>query len=312
MGIGMRMTALAGGVGAAKLLSGLVAVLPPKDLTVIVNTGDDFRWMGLYICPDLDTVTYTLAGLADPITGWGVRDDTFHSLERLRQIGCETWFKLGDRDLATHIYRTHHLQNGNSLTGVTLALCRQNGITAHILPMTDSPVPTLVHTDEGTLEFQDYFVRRKCSPIVRGFSFQGIDAASPAPGVLEAIRDANAIVLCPSNPYISIGPILAVPGIKTALQQTPATILAVSPIVAGDALKGPAAAMMRQLGDEVSAASVARLYHDFLDIFVLDRRDVILQEQIAALGVEVRATETVMDDMASRVALARFLLEMLA
>lgn len=308
----MRLTALAGGVGAAKLLSGLVAALPPKDLTVIVNTGDDFRWMGLYICPDLDTVTYTLAGLANPTMGWGVRDDTFHSLERLRQIGCETWFKLGDRDLATHIYRTHHLQAGNTLTDVTLTLCRQNGITAKILPMTDSPVPTLVHTDEGTLEFQDYFVRKKCSPTVRGFSFQGIEAASPAPGVLEAIRDADAVVLCPSNPYVSIGPILAVPGIRTVLRQTPAPILAVTPIVAGEALKGPTADIMHQLGDEVSAVGIAKLYRDFLDIFVLDQRDVILKEQIAALGIEVRCTETIMIDMASRVALARFLLETLA
>jgi LPPG:FO 2-phospho-L-lactate transferase len=308
----MRLTALAGGVGAAKLLSGLVAVLPSKDLTVIVNTGDDFRWMGLYICPDLDTVTYTLAGMANPTTGWGIRDDTFHSLERLHQIGCETWFKLGDRDLATHIYRTHHLQAGDTLTDVTRALCRKNGITAQILPMTDSPVPTLVHTDEGTLEFQDYFVRKKCSPTVRGLSFQGIDATRPAPGVLEAIRDADVVVLCPSNPHVSIGPILAVPGIRTALRQTAATVLAVTPIVAGEALKGPTAAMMRQLGEEVSAVRVAKFYRDFLDVFVLDHRDAILKEKIAALGVEVRFTETIMDDMASRVALARFVLEALA
>lgn len=226
-------------------------------------------------------------------------------------MGGDTWFKLGDRDLATHLYRTHCLQNGKTLTEATAAICRQNGITARILPMTDFPVPTMVHTEEGTLAFQDYYVRRKCAPLVDGFSFQGIEASSPAQGVLDAIQSADAVVVCPSNPYISIGPILAVPGIREALSATPATIAAVSPIVAGDALKGPAAAMMRQLGHEVSAVSVARLYRDFLDIFMLDRRDENLCEQIAALGLEVHAVETVMDSTASKVALAKSLLEVL-
>ena len=308
----MRLTALAGGVGAAKLLCGLVQVMPPEELTVVVNTGDDFRWMGLYICPDLDTVIYTLAGLDNPATGWGVRDDTFHCLEHLRRLGCETWFQLGDRDLATHVYRTHLLQNGSRLCDAVALLCLRNGIASRVLPMTDSPVPTIVDTGEGAMAFQDYFVRRRCSPQVRGFCFQGIEAASPAPGVLEAIQEADAIVLCPSNPYISIGPILAVPGIRTALRATHATVLAVTPLVAGESLKGPAAAMMRQLGSEVSAWSVARQYQDFLDIFVLDRRDAHLSGRIEALGPEVRTADTVMNDLPAKVALAGSVLEMLA
>jgi LPPG:FO 2-phospho-L-lactate transferase len=308
----MKLTALAGGVGASKLLSGMMELVAPQDLTVVVNTGDDFRWMGLYICPDLDTITYTLAGLADPTTGWGVRDETLNCLERLAQLGCATWFKVGDRDLATHIYRTDRLQKGDSLTGVTRAICRQNGIGARILPMTDSYAPTLVHTDEGTLDLQDYFVRRKCSPKVRGFAYGGKEVPTPSAHVLEAISDADAIVLCPSNPYISIGPILALPGIVPALCDSRATVLAVTPIVAGEAAKGPAAAMMRQLGKEASALGVARLYQDFLDVFVLDHRDLELRDQIASLGLRVAAVETVMDSRAAKIALAQIILEMLA
>lgn len=308
----MKLTALAGGVGAAKLLSGLVEVIPPHDLTAVVNTGDDFRWLGLHICPDIDTVLYTLAGLANPLTGWGFRDDSFHALDRLGQLGCETWFKLGDRDLATHIYRAYLLQSGKTLTEITQDLCRQNGVSARILPMTDSYVPTLVVTDAGTLTFQDYFVRRRCLPKVLGFAYQNIESAAPAPGVIDAILKADAIVLCPSNPYVSIGPILAVPGIRAALQHTPATISAVTPIVAGEALKGPAAAMMRALGDEVSAAGVARMYRDFLDIFVLDQRDESLLEKISELGITVHSAPTVMDSMESKISLARFIVGSLA
>ena len=308
----MKMTALAGGVGAARLLSGLAELLSPGELTVIVNTGDDFHYLGLYVCPDLDTVMYTLAGVADPATGWGFRADTWHCHERLALLQSEPWFRLGDRDLATHIFRTHLLGRGNSLTDVTRIICRQNGIQSAVLPMTDSKVPTLVLTDEGTLEFQDYFVRKRCAPRVRGFQYRGIGTACPAPGVLDALLNAEAVVLCPSNPYISIGPILAVPGIRESLRATGAVVLAVSPIVAGKALKGPAAAMMRQLGDEANAATVARLYHDFLDIFVLDRRDQSLMEPIRALGMEVRAVETVMDNSSARLALADSLLRMLA
>ena len=307
----MKLTAMAGGVGAAKLLSGLVQVLPPEELTIVVNTGDDFRWMGLYICPDLDTITYTLAGLNNPITGWGVRDDTYQCLDRLRLMGCDTWFALGDRDLATHVYRTEQLQQGDSLAQITASLTKLNGIATRILPMTNSPVPTKVHTKDGTLAFQDYFVRRNCQPQVQGFTFEGIESASPAPGVLRALHESDAVIVCPSNPFISIGPILAVPGIRAALHESPATILAVSPIVAGEALKGPTAAMLRQLGFEVSAAGVAGLYRDFVDVFVLDRRDERLRESISALGLRVCCADTVMRDEASRVALANSILEML-
>jgi len=307
----MKMTALAGGVGAARLLSGLAGLLSPGELTVIVNTGDDFRYLGLYICPDLDTVVYTLAGVADPKTGWGIRADTLHCLKRLSDLQCETWFRLGDRDLATHIFRTHRLRCGDSLTGVTRMICLRSGIQVAVLPMTDSEVPTLVHTDEETLEFQDYFVRRQCAPHVRGFQYLGIETACPAPGVLDAILNADAVVLCPSNPYVSIGPILAVPGIRDALRATRAVVLAVSPIVAGKALKGPAAAMMRQLGEQSCATTVARLYRDFLDIFVLDRRDESLVGPVRSLGLTVHAVETVMDSPSARLALAGSLLRML-
>jgi LPPG:FO 2-phospho-L-lactate transferase len=308
----MKITALAGGVGAARLLAGLAELLAPGDLTIIVNTGDDFRYLGLYVCPDLDTVIYTLAGVADPTTGWGIRGDTCGCHERLALLQSETWFRLGDRDLATQIFRTHFLGRGGSLTDVTRILSRKNGIQPVVLPMTDSEVPTLVHTDEGTLDFQDYFVRKRCAPQVRGFQYRGSVAACPAPGVLDALLNADAVVLCPSNPYISIGPILAVPGIRESLRATHAAVLAVSPIVGGKALKGPAAAMMRQLGEEASAATVARLYLDFLDIFVLDRRDQSLIEPIRALGPEVRAVETIMDSPSARLSLAASLLRMLA
>ena len=307
----MKVTALAGGVGAAKLVSGLAALIPSRDLTVIVNTGDDFRWMGLYICPDLDTIVYTLAGLAHPVNGWGLADDSFHCLERLRRLGCDTWFRLGDRDLATHIFRTQRMHEGERLSEVTAAICSQIGIHALILPMTDSPVPTLVDTDRGALEFQDYFVRLQCTPRVFAVSYSGVDRAFAPPAVLEAIGCADAVILCPSNPWLSIGPILAVPGIRESLRATRSKILAISPIVAGKALKGPAAVMMSQLGFEVSAAGVAGLYQDFLDIFVLDGRDKSLCGQVDALGLEVRIAETIMDTPTSRVSLARDLLEML-
>ncbi len=307
----MRLTALAGGVGAAKLLSGLAEVLPPEDLTVIVNTGDDFHWMGLYVCPDIDTVTYTLAGLANPITGWGVKDDTFSALDRLGQMGCETWFKVGDRDLATHIFRTALLQSGRTLSEVTKELCRQNGVAVRILPMTDSHVPTMVDTEEGILAFQEYFVHRQCLPVVRGLSYQGMMAAAPAPGVIDAILKADAIVLCPSNPYISIGPILAVPGVRGAMSRTAARVLAVSSIVAGAALKGPTASMMRQLGDECSAAGVACMYRDFLDVFVLDRRDRNLLGTVSKMDIEAHLADTVMDSEKSKHSLARSILRLL-
>ncbi len=307
----MRIAALAGGVGAAKFLSGLVEVFPAEDLTVVVNTGDDFQWMGLYICPDLDTLTYTLAGLAHPERGWGVRGDTFHTLTRLQELGCDTWFLLGDRDLATHIYRTAALLHGQSLNDVTHRICLANKIRATLLPMTNGPVPTRVHTDEGILPFQEYFVRRKCQPRVAGFTYSGAERASAAPGVLEALREAGIILICPSNPFISIAPILAVPGIRETLIRTTAKVIALTPIIAGKSVKGPAATMLEQLGHEVSAVSVARMYQDFLDVFVLDRRDAGLEPQIAAHGVTIHIADTLMDTHQRKVDLAREVLALI-
>ncbi len=307
----MRIAALAGGVGAAKLLSGLVEVFPAEDLTVVVNTGDDFQWLGLYICPDLDTLTYTLAGLAHPERGWGVRGDTFHALARLQELGCDTWFLLGDCDLATHIYRTAALLRGQSLNDVTHRICLANKIRATLLPMTNSPVPTQVHTDEGILPFQEYFVRRKCEPRVAGFTYSGAERSHAAPGAFEALREAGAILICPSNPFISIAPILAVPGIRETLRNSTAKVIAITPIIAGKSVKGPAATMLEQLGHEVSAVSVARMYQEFLDVFVLDRRDADLEPQIAYLDIEVQVAETLMDTHERKVDLAREVLALI-
>jgi len=308
----MNVLALAGGVGGAKLAAGLSQVVAQDDLTIVVNTGDDFDWMGLRICPDLDTVVYTLAGLDNPQTGWGVQNDTFHVLDSLRSMGCEAWFRVGDRDLATHLFRTRELQAGISLSEVTRAICRKIGIGIKVLPMTDSSVPTIVDTDEGTLTFQDYFVRRKCEPRTRGFTFRGIENATPAPGVLSALECANAIIVCPSNPFVSIGPILAVPGLKPALSASRATVVAISPIIAGRAVKGPTARMLGDAGMAVSAASVAGLYRDFVDLFVVDVADEMLRPQVESLGIGFRALPILMDTPQSRAALARTLIDMLA
>jgi LPPG:FO 2-phospho-L-lactate transferase len=308
----MRVVALSGGVGGAKLVSGLSKLIPPEELTVIANTGDDFRWHGLLVSPDLDTIVYTLSGFASRDTGWGVHADTFHCLNRLRDLGCEDWFRVGDRDLATHIYRTDRLAAGWSLTEVTRRLCTSNGIRAAVLPMTDSPVPTMVSTADGTMAFQDYFVRYRCEPQVRGFAFQGIESAKPAAGLIDALYAAEGIILCPSNPFISIGPILGVPGVRTALQQTEAKVLAVSPIIAGAAVRGPAAAMLAQLGHEVSAAGVAALYDDFLDLMILDNRDEELVPRLSSSGLETLTAQTIMETEASKTHLAGRILKWLA
>ena len=308
----MKVAALAGGVGAARLLSGLVAVMPQEDLTVIVNTGDDFRWHGLLVCPDIDTIIYTLAGIANPETGWGVEGDTFRCLERLSTLGLDPWFRIGDRDVATHIYRTNLLAGGLTLTSVTEAIRKQNGIRASILPMTDSPVPTVVDTDEGTLEFQDYFVRRRCAPRVRGISFKDIRGALPAPGVEEALADADAIIICPSNPFISIGPILAVPGIEEAIENSPATVAAVSPVIGGKAVKGPTAVMLSQLGHEVSPVGVAKIYSGLLDVFLVDEGDAAFAPGISAMGIETHASRILMDTPSASESLARTLLGLIA
>jgi len=305
----MRITALAGGIGASKLLLGLADVMPPEDITIIANTGDDIELFGLRICPDIDTVTYTLAGLINEETGWGLKGDTFESLRWLERYGEPSWFNLGDRDLATHIFRTHQLRGGCSLSEVTDQIRRSLGVRPAILPMTDSYTPTRVITDEGEMHFQEYFVRRRCEPRVREIRFDNIESAEPAPGVLRAILEADAVVVCPSNPFISIGPILAVPGVRDALRETPATVIAVTPIIAGRALKGPAAEMLRDLGHEVSAKGVATMYRDFVDAFLLDEADAAILDDVRVLGMEVFSTDTVMNTLDDKRRLAESALQ---
>ncbi|MBE3039016.1 MAG: 2-phospho-L-lactate transferase [Chloroflexi bacterium] len=276
----MKIVALAGGVGGAKLADGLAQLLPPENLTIVVNTGDDFEHLGLYISPDLDTVCYTLAGLVNPETGWGRREETFHVLENLQKLGGPDWFHLGDRDLATHIERTRRLREGQPLSQITRDFCRAWGVRQPILPMSDQPVRTMLDTTEdGELAFQEYFVHRKCEPKVKGFRFAGIEMARPAPGVLEMIEQADAVVVCPSNPWVSIDPILAVAGLRSALAAK--LVIAVSPIIGGQTVKGPAAKMYTELGVQPSALVVALHYGKILSGFVLDRVDANLAQNIS-------------------------------
>ena len=305
----MRITALAGGIGASKFLLGVVGVLAPKDITVIANTGDDIELFGLRICPDIDTVTYTLGGVINPVTGWGLSGDTFECLQRLKRYYGDAWFNLGDRDLATHIFRTNQLRQGFSLSEITDSIRRVLDVESTILPMTDSYTPTRITTDEGEMHLQEYFVRRRCEPRVISVRSDNIAFAKPAPHVISAIIDADLVIVCPSNPFISIGPILSVPGLRDALRETNATIIAITPIVGGKALKGPAADMLRDLGHEVSASAVARIYNDFLDVFVLDEMDAELKDDIEANGARVITTNTIMDTAEQKATLARTVIE---
>ncbi|MBL8056905.1 MAG: 2-phospho-L-lactate transferase [Anaerolineales bacterium] len=296
----MNIVALAGGVGGAKLAHGLAHNLSPAELTIVVNTGDDFEHLGLWIAPDLDTVLYTLAGLANPETGWGQRDETWNCLQALGRLGAPTWFGLGDRDLATHLERTRRRRAGATLTEVTAALCQAWGIGPRVLPMADAPAPTLVETDEGVLAFQEYFVHRRCAPRVQAVR---LTAAEPAPAVLAALEAAAAVVICPSNPFLSVDPILNLPGLRERLAGKP--VAAVSPIVGGQALKGPAAKLLAELGREVSAVAVAAHYQGLAAGFVLDQVDAALAPAIEALGLRVRVTDTVMRSDADRARLAQ-------
>jgi LPPG:FO 2-phospho-L-lactate transferase len=304
------IVALAGGVGGARLAVGLAAVLPPQRLTVVVNTGDDFEHLGLSICPDLDTVMYTLAGLNNPALGWGRADETWSFMETLQALGGETWFRLGDRDLAVHVLRTAGLTRGERLSDITRTLTQRFGIAHSVVPMSDDPVRTVVLTNEGELAFQDYFVRRRCEPAVSGFRFEGAEDAE-MPQALRAIMDADidAVVVCPSNPFVSIAPMLAVPAIREWLDRRTFPVVAVSPIVGGDAVKGPAAKMMRELGVDASASGVARHYGALVDAWVIDERDASEARAIAALGKRVRVTDTLMTDTAKSAALAKAVLE---
>jgi LPPG:FO 2-phospho-L-lactate transferase len=302
---------LAGGVGAAKLLLGLSHVMPPEQITIIGNTGDDTELFGLRICPDLDTIVYTLSGKVNPETGWGIMGDTFECLQALGGFGGETWFKLGDRDLATHLWRTHLLRQGLSLAEVTDRICRATGVPSQLLPMTNSYVPTRILTDFGELHLQEYLVREQCRPRVRGLKYSNVEQAQLPAGIEPSILGADAVILAPSNPFISIGPMLAVPGMKQLLGRTAAPVLAVTPIVGGRALKGPAATMLLELGYPVSALGVAQIYQDLADVFVLDNQDMVLKKEIEALGMKVSTTDTVMSTLNDKTRMARYLLELL-
>lgn len=300
-----KIVALAGGVGGAKLAVGLQAALPPGCLTVIVNTGDDFEHWGLRICPDLDTVLYNLAGLNNPEMGWGRQEEVWTVLGEMERYGGENWFRIGDRDLALHLRRTEWLRMGLSLTEVTDRLRRLLGIPSAILPMCNEPVRTLVHTDEGDLPFQHYFVRRRCEPALVDLSFVGAESASLSPEVRKALNGADTIVFCPSNPYVSIDPILSVPGLRDFLRHAKAPKIAVSPIVNGQALKGPASKMMRELGEMSSPLTVVDHLGDVLDGFVIDNADGELAD---AVILPALVTNTIMTDLPSKERLAQDIL----
>lgn len=300
---------LAGGVGAARYLEGVVRAVDPARVAVIVNTGDDTELYGLNICPDIDTVLYTLSGLVEPSQGWGVGGDTYHALEMFERLGRERWFLLGDRDLALHIHRTELLRQGHSLTEVTADLVRRLGLGVQLLPMSDQPVRTQIRTPDGWLDFQEYFVHRRSQDDVLEIRYSGADTAVPAPGLIEAIMGASTILISPSNPLVSVGTILALAGVREAMRTTPAKIVGVSPIVRGATIKGPADRMMRGLGMEVSAAGVAQAYADFLDVLVIDNQDADLAAAVEREGVRAVVTDTIMRDLEVKRQLAQICLD---
>ncbi len=300
---------LAGGVGAARFLEGLVQITPAETITAVVNTGDDFVLHGLHIAPDVDIVTCTLAGVIDQAQGWGISGDTTACMEWLGRLGAATWFKLGDRDLALHIQRTALLRAGHSLSAVAEQFRQALGVAVRIIPMSDQPVPTHIITAAGEMHFEEYFVQRRAVDEVLGVRFVGAEEAAPAPGVLEGIAGAEVVLLAPSNPIVSIGPILALPGVRRALRNTPAPVVAVSPIVGGAPIKGPAAPLMRAAGLEVSAVGIAQAYHDFLDVLVIDEVDAGLKDAVEALGVRAVVTDTIMRGPQEKAHLARVALE---
>jgi len=301
----VKIAALSGGVGGAKLALGLNTVMGSDDLTLIANTGDDFQFHGLHVSPDIDTLVYTLSGKSDEARGWGLAGETWGFMEALGELGGEAWFNLGDHDLAMHILRTEKLRQGVSLSAITAHVRQTLGIAAHILPMSDQAVPTIVHTAEhGSISFQRYFVERRAEPTVTGFTFEGIDAARPAPGLLDALAAADRIIICPSNPFISIDPVLAVPGVRDALANASAPVIAVSPIVAGDAIKGPTAKMFREMGTEPSVQAVATRYQDIVDLMIIDEQDTTAAKDVQALGIGVVTAQTVMRTLEDKTALA--------
>lgn len=299
------ITALAGGVGAAKLVSGLAEIVNPEELTIIVNTGDDLEIHGLHISADLDIIMYTLAGLVDEDKGWGVKKDTFNCLDSLKKFSDETWFNLGDKDLATHLFRTDLLRRGYKLSEVTSMIGNDLGLRVSVLPMTDDKFETRIRTEVGTFHFEDYLIKRLAKDEVLGVEFCGAETAKPAPGVIESLLNTDLVLICPSNPIVSISTILSIQGIREALKQTRAKKVAVSPIVAGAPINGPADKLLKGLGLEVSAYSVAKLYADFLDCFILDEADSAEQKRIEDLGLEVKVTKTIMRSVKDKIHLAR-------
>jgi len=302
------ITALAGGVGAARFLSGLVKLVSEGELTIIVNTGDDIDLYGLHISPDIDIVTYTLAGIVDEEKGWGIRGDTFNCLEMLGKYGYVTWFNLGDRDLATHLHRTNLMKKGLRLSEVTSEICRILGLRLRILPMTDDRFETWIETDAGAMHFQEYLVKRGAKDTVSNVKFVGAETASPSSGVIDSLLESELVIICPSNPVVSIGTILALKGVREALKRSKARKIAISPIIAGAPIKGPADKLMRGLGLEVSAYSVAYLYRDFLDTFVLDVADEKEKGRIEELGIRVIITNTTMKSLEDKIRVAEVVL----
>jgi LPPG:FO 2-phospho-L-lactate transferase len=297
----LKIVALAGGVGGAKLAHGLAQILPPEDLTAIVNTGDDFEHLGLSISPDLDTVCYTLAGLANPETGWGRADETWQTIANVKKLGGPDWFNLGDQDIATHLERTRRLKEGQTLSQITRDFCAAWGIKHTVLPMSDQSVRTMVDTEDGELAFQEYFVHRRCEPRVKGFRFDGIDLAEPAGGAREAIQSADVVIICPSNPWVSIDPILRVISPLLTGDGPGVRCVAISPVIGGETVKGPAAKMYRELGIEPSALAVAEHYRGLLTGFIMDRVDAALAEKIQ---VQTLVTDTLMKTFSDRARLA--------
>jgi LPPG:FO 2-phospho-L-lactate transferase len=302
------VVALSGGVGGAKLALGLSRVLPSSELLVVANTGDDFEHLGLSISPDIDTLTYVLAGIDNPVTGWGRRDETWSFMDSIGALGGEDWFRLGDRDLALHVERTRRLRLGQTLSEVTSDICRRLGIGARVVPMSDDRVRTRVRGDAGWIDFQDYFVRQQCRPVVHELAFDGVTLARPQADITAALRsgDVRAVIVCPSNPFISVEPILAIPGMRDAIKASGAPVVAVSPIIGGHAVKGPTAKIMRELGLEASAAGVAARYGDLLDGYIVDHADA---DAIGHVGARVTVAQTLMTSLQDRETLARVTLD---
>ncbi len=308
----LNIVALTGGVGGAKLALGLTKVLSPENLSLVVNTGDDFQHLGLHISPDIDTLLYTLSGLENPKTGWGRNGETWSFMSALKELGGETWFQLGDKDLATNVYRTAALQAGMSLSDITQQLARRRGINNQIIPMSDDPVRTRITTDDGILDFQEYFVKHQCKPAVREISFDGIETALPTSRFQQLLESdtIDAFILCPSNPYLSMEPILALPNVRDLLAASKACVIGISPVVAGDSLKGPTSKIMQELGLACSSRQIAAHYQDIVDGWIIDDTDTSLTSEIEELGIAVENTNVIMRSLQDRINLATATLEM--